>query len=108
MADARDAEPSRQGYRVILRRPDPIRGNFVLKTEPFGARRTVPVPVQAGVVGENLDARPDYQEDEEQVEEMLPSQPGRKAVVVPGRGADAWIARDELLYGQIVLAQILC
>src|SRR6185312_11287681 len=95
MADTRNAEPSRQSYRVILRRPDPIPGYFMLKTEPFGARRAVPVPVQARVVGENLNARPDHQKDQEQVEEMLPSQPRREAVVVPGRGADAWIARDE-------------
>src|SRR6185437_9355208 len=107
MANARDAEPSRQGYRVILRRPDPTLGNFVLKTEPFGAWRTVPVPIQAGVVGEDLDARPDDQEDEEQVKEMLPPQPGRKPGVVHRLGAWAGIVRNELLYGRIVLPQIL-
>jgi hypothetical protein len=49
------------------------------------------------MVSENLDPSPYDEEHEKQVEKMLPSQPRRKAIVVPGRGADAWIMRDELL-----------
>ena len=54
------------------------------------------------MVGEDLDARAYDEEHEKQVKKMLPSQPRRKAIVVLGRGADAWIMRDELLDSQMV------
>ena len=65
VANTRDAEPFRDGHRVIFRRPDAVPRNFMLEAKPFRAGRTVPPPIQARVIGEDLDTGSDDEHQEE-------------------------------------------
>jgi len=54
--NARNAEPFRNGHRVIFRLPNPVLRNFALEAKPLGARRATPLPIEAAVISEDLDA----------------------------------------------------
>src|SRR5438309_1140962 len=97
VADARNAQPLWKCHRVVFGRPYPVHWHRMLKAEPFGFRRAIPVPIEARVIREYLDARPDDERHEEQIEEVLQSQPqGVAGVNLRGRRY-AWVAREELL-----------
>jgi hypothetical protein len=57
VANARDAEPFRDGHGIVFRRPNTVFRNVMLEAEPIRAGRAVPPPIKARMIGENLDAR---------------------------------------------------
>src|SRR5579872_4429574 len=122
VTDARNAKPPWNGYRVafgcpyllgwnehvqdldnaaapvVRGPPHPVIRNRMQKAEPVGFRRAIPVPIKARMVREDLNARPDDEEHEEHIEEVLDPQPQREAAVNRRRRLGyARIARDELL-----------
>ena len=81
---AGQADPGREVAGVVLGRPDAVRRHFDRREpEPLRAGGAVDVPVQPGVVHEDLQAAADEQDDEQEVDVVGDAQPGRKAV---GRG----------------------
>src|ERR1017187_10335441 len=99
VTNAGNTEPLRDGHRVVFRRPDLVLGNLALEAKPLGAWRTVPPPIEPGVIGEDLDARADDEHQEEQVKKMEQSQPQREARVHrPGGRSDAGATHEEFLY----------
>src|SRR5438552_16515473 len=99
VADTRNAEPFRDRHRVIFRRPDAVRWHFTLKTEPLGAGSTIPSPIEARMIGEDLNARADNEHHDKQVEKMQQPQPQREARVNRPRGrSGTGVAHDEFLY----------
>src|SRR6185312_15782612 len=66
---------------VVLGPPYAIFWNRVQEPEPVGIRRAVPVPVEARMIGQYLDTRPDDEEHEEHVEKVLDPQPQREAAL---------------------------
>ena len=122
VTNARNAQPLWNGYRVAFGRPHlvrrnehiqspdlaavpvvfghpyPVPWNRMQKAEPVGIRRAIPVPIEARMVRQYLDAGPDDEEHEEHIEKVLHPQPQRVAGVNRQRGLGyARIARDELL-----------
>src|SRR5579872_3299344 len=122
VTDARNAKPPWNGYRVafgcpyllgwnehvqdldnaaapvVRGPPHPVIRNRMQKAEPVGFRRAIPVPIKARMVREDLNARPDDEEHEEHIEEVLDPQPQREAAVNRRRRLGyARIARDELM-----------
>src|SRR6185312_7429142 len=94
-----NSKPAWQGHGVVFGSPYASRRNGFLKAEPVGARRTVALPVQARVVGENLEAGADDECHEKQVQEVLDPQPRRKAGGDGQRGVrNARIPQDEILH----------
>ena len=61
--------------------PDAVFRDIVLEAKPLGARGTVALPIEAGVIGKDLDAGADDEHHEEQIEKMQQSQPQREARV---------------------------
>lgn len=70
---------TRQADGVLLRGPQRVGGNGLLCTEPIPTRCAVTGPVQAGVIGEDLDPRANDEGQQEQVEEVLDTNPDRNA-----------------------------
>ena len=79
VAKPRQTDLARKADRVLLGRPERVGRHRLLDPKPVLAGRGVARPIQPGVVGENLDARADDEDHEEQVEEVLPPRPGREA-----------------------------
>src|ERR1035437_706550 len=99
VAKTRNAQPFRDGHRVILRSPDTIPRNFLLEAEPLRAGGAIALPVQSRVIGEDLYTRTDDEHHKEQIEEVLQAQPPGKARVNRGSGRrSARILRDKFLY----------
>ena len=100
VAKPRQADLARKADRVLLGRPQRVGRHRLLDPEPVPAGRGVPRPVQPRVVGEDLHARADDEDHEEQVEEVLPSRPGGEARRrVGSRRLDGpGVALDEVLY----------
>ena len=75
-----------QANRVLLRRPQRIGRYRLLNAEPVPAGGAVARPVQAWVVGEDLQARTDDEDQQEQIEEVLHPDPDRQrgSVWAPG------------------------
>ena len=97
--NAGDAQPARQGHRVVLGGPYPPGWNGFLKAEPLGAGRAVAFPIQPRVVGEDLDTGADDERHEEKVQEVLHPQPRRETGGDGPRGRrDAGIPHEEILY----------
>ena len=110
-----DAEvpPARESDRVAdARQPDVLRqrdaslaspsragsvGHVLLHAEPLFPGRRVPRPVQPGMVGQDLKAGADDEDQEEQVQEVLNAQPDRHCVVEVSRGSGPRVPQDELL-----------
>ena len=65
MTNARNAEPSRYGHRIVFRRPYPVCRNFMLEAKPLCTGRAVPPPIEARVICKNLDARANDEHHEE-------------------------------------------
>ena len=88
-----------QADGVLLRRPQRLVGNRLLDAEPVLARRAVPRPVQPRMIAEDLQPRPDDEDQQEQVEEVLHADPDRKAGtrLRAGRLDGARVADDEPL-----------
>jgi hypothetical protein len=72
----------------------------MLKAKPFGARRAMRIPIEARMVGKNLQASADNKKQQKQIEEVLPAQPRRKAEILNGYRVLAWIPCDEMLDGR--------
>ena len=96
---AGDADPARDVDRVLLGGPQRVGRHLLLEPEPLPSGGGVPGPVQPGVVGEDLDGRPDDEGHQEQVEEVLPADPGRDALLAVGRRDGAGVPLDERLHG---------
>src|SRR6187399_147898 len=80
---ARKTDLSRQADRVLLRRPRPLGRHLFLEAEPVLARCAVPGPVQTRMVTEDLYSRPEDEDHQEQVEEVLyPDPDGKTRVLV--------------------------
>lgn len=95
--DAGNAQPPRDGHRVVLGGPDPVGRHGLLEPEPVGVGRTVARPIEARVVGEDLDAGPYDEEHEEQIKKMQHTQPQRKPALNLGMRGDAGMLREKLL-----------
>src|SRR6185437_5787880 len=63
--------PDLAAMRVLFRLPYPVGWNRMEKAEPVGFGRAIPVPIEARVIRQYLDARPDDEEHEEHIEEVL-------------------------------------
>ena len=101
VAHPRQADARRQTDGVLLRRPQRVLGHRLLHPEPLVSGRAVAGPVQAGVVGEDLQAGAHDEDHQEQVEEVLPAQPRREpgsCTCAPGR-VRAGVALDEVGHG---------
>src|SRR5579863_2544655 len=99
MANARDAEPFRDGHRIVFRRPYPVFRDLFLEAEPVGARRAVSPPIETWMIRENLDPCSDDEHHEEEIEEVQKAQPERKAGMDrAGRGSAARVAGNECLH----------
>ena len=96
---ARKTDLSRQADRVLLRRPRPLGRHLFLEAEPVLARCAVPGPVQPRMVTEDLYSRPEDEDHQEHVEEVLhPDPDGKTRVLVRLRRHDgAGIPGDEVL-----------
>ena len=79
---ARKTDLSRQADRVLLRRPRLLSRHLFLEAEPVLARCAVPGPGQPRMVTEDLCARPEDEDHQEHVEEVLQSDPDRKTRVL--------------------------
>ena len=97
--DPRETDLSGQADRVLLRGPQRLGRHRLLDTEPVFSRCTVPGPVETRMVGENLYSRPDDEDHQEQVEEVLHADPDGKARVRlrVGRCDGAGMPGDEAL-----------
>ena len=74
-------DPGREVTGIILGRPHPVLGHFNRReSKPLRPRRAVDVPVQPGMVHEDLQAAADQQDDEEEVDVVRDTQPARKAL----------------------------
>ena len=83
----REAEPPGQSHGVIFGSPrlvglvrvHPVGGNGPRpQPQPLGTRATAGIEVQAWMVSKNLQAGPDDEQHEDDVEEVLPAQPPRE------------------------------
>src|SRR6185295_3493230 len=99
MPEAGETDLSGQADRVLLRRPQRLGRHRLLDTEPVLSRCTVPGPVETRMVAENLYSRPDDEDHQEQVEEVLHADPGGKTRVrlCVGRCDGAGMLCDEAL-----------
>ena len=78
---AGQADPRRNVTGVVFCRPDTVFGHLDRREpEPLGAGRAMDVPVQPGMVREDLQAAADEQDQEQKVDVMGDAQPSRKAV----------------------------
>ena len=84
--NARDAEPTRQGHRIVLGGPNPVLRDRVLEAEPLRAGSAVPMPIEPRMIGQDLDSGADDEHHEEHIQEVLQLQPPRKAGIDRGRG----------------------
>ncbi len=67
--------------RIVLRGPDPIRGDTDRREpNPRGARRAVIVEVEARVIDQDRQTAPDQHHHENKVEEVAVAHPQRKAM----------------------------
>ena len=97
-AGSREAHLARQADRVLLRRPQRLSGNRLLNAEPVFAGRAVPRPIQPRMVAEDLQPRPDDEDQEEQIEEVLHSDPDRKSRIAFAPAVDGpGVAGNEAL-----------
>ena len=78
VADPRQPDLSRQADRVLLRRPQRLVRNRLLDAKPVLAGSAVPRPVQPRMITEDLQSRPDDEDQQEQVEEVLHANPDRQ------------------------------
>ena len=78
MAKPRQADLAREADRVLLRRPERIGRHRVLDAKPVPAGRRVARPVQTRMIGQDLDAGTDDEDQQEQIEEVLQPQPDRE------------------------------
>src|SRR6185437_16024331 len=75
-----------------------VRWDRMQKAEPVGFGRAIPVPIQARVIRQDLNAGPDDEKYKEHIEQVLDSQPQRETAVNRRRGLGyAWIEREELM-----------
>src|SRR4051812_43236247 len=96
MTDARDAKPTRQGHRIVLRGPNPTLRDRMLEAEPLRAGGAVTGPIEPRVIGKDLDPGADDEHHEEHVQEVLQLQPPWEAGIDRGRGLrDTGIILDE-------------
>ena len=78
---AGQADPGGEVAGIILGRPEAVLRHLDRREpEPLRPGRAVDVPVQPGVVREDLQAAADEQDDEEKVDVVGDAQPGRKAM----------------------------
>ena len=78
---AGQTDPGREVAGVVLGGPHPVLGNFNRREpQPLRPRGAMDVPVQPGVVHENLQAAADQQDDEQEVDVVGDTQPDRKAL----------------------------
>ena len=78
---AGQADPGGEVAGVVLGRPDAVLRHLDRREpEPLGAGGAVDVPVQPGVVHEDLQAAADEQDQEQEVDVVGDAQPGREAV----------------------------
>ena len=83
---AGQADPGGEVAGVVLCRPDAVLGHLDRREpEPLRAGGAVDVPVQPGVVHEDLQAAADEQDQEQEVDVVGDAQPGREAVRLRGR-----------------------
>ena len=78
MAKPRQTDLRREADRVLLGRPERVGGHRVLDAKPVPAGRRVARPVEARMIGQDLDAGADDEDQQEQIEEVLQPQPGRE------------------------------
>ncbi len=98
MTDTGDTQPPGKGDRIVLGRPYPTGRNRGLEAEPFSPGRAVALPVQPGMVGENLDTGADNERHEKQVEEVQQPEPIRKSRGDGHVGArNAGVAHEKIL-----------
>ena len=70
-------------FGLVHRRPEPIlRHDFFAEFDPFTSRSCIVVPVQFGVIGQNLNAAPDQEEHAKQVDEVRRAKPEWKARII--------------------------
>ena len=68
--------PGRNIYGFIHRCPECVLGNYFLgELLPFTARGAVLVPIQPGVIGEDLDSATDQQSEEQKIDIVSQAQP---------------------------------
>ena len=85
MPVAGQPNPWRKMTGVVFGRPDAVFGHLNRgEPEPFGAWRAMDVPVQPGMVREDLQATADQQDQEQKVDVVGDAQPRRKAVWLCG------------------------
>jgi hypothetical protein len=78
---AGQADPREKMAGVIFCRPDAVlRYLHRREPEPLGAGGAVKVPIQPGMVREDLQAAADEQDQKQEVDVVGNTQPGRKAV----------------------------
>ena len=74
-------DPGREIAGIVLGRPHSVVGHFNgRESKPLRPRGAVDVPVQPGVVHEDLQTATDQQDDEQEVDVVGDTQPGRKAL----------------------------
>ena len=78
VAKPRQPDLRRQADRVLLRRPQRIGRHRLLDAKPVPAGRRVARPVQPRMIGEDLHAGADDEDQQEQIEEVLQPQPDRE------------------------------
>ncbi|MEI2729466.1 MAG: hypothetical protein V9E85_10185 [Candidatus Nanopelagicales bacterium] len=108
MAKPGDSHLRRQRYRVILRGPhgggiravSAIFGHRTAQPKPLSVRLTAGVQVEARMVGEDLQARPNDEDHEEEVEEVLPAQPPRESRIDRGHIV---AGRTGVLVGEVLV-----
>ena len=92
---AGQADPGGEIAGVVLGRPDAVRGNLDRRqAEPLRVGGAVDVPVEPGMLHEDLQAAADEQDQEEEVHIMGDAEPGRKAVRRGGLGNRFGTGRD--------------
>ena len=86
---AGQADPGGEVAGIVLGRPDAVLRHLDRREpEPLRAGRAVDVPVQPGVVHEDLQAAADEQDQEQEVDVVGDAEPGRKAVRLRRRLGD--------------------
>ena len=99
----RQTDLRREADRVLLGRPERIGRDRVLDAKPVPAGRRVARPVEARMVGQDLHAGTDNEDQQEQIEEVLQPQPDRETRRRVGvrRRERSGVPGDEMLHRRL-------